>query len=96
MIRRPFLAPELPTSVAFVLAQAADLLTWCAFRPVELNPVVVGMGLGAVLAKLGLMASVVFVAWAIGRPWGRMILCLGIIAGVVGALSNVPPLYLSR
>lgn len=87
---RPFLQPALAPAVAFVLAESADLLTWCAFAPRELNPLIVALGLRAVAAKLGLMAVVVALAWAIGRPWSVRVLMGGVACGILGAVSNLP------
>ncbi|MCI0583390.1 MAG: hypothetical protein L0227_10995 [Chloroflexi bacterium] len=87
---RSLLAVDRAGAVAFVAGQSADLLTWAAFRPVELNPLVVALGLPAVAWKLGLMAGVVLVAWTIGQPWGRRVFVAGLVIGIVGAVSNVP------
>lgn len=90
-MKRPFFAPDVRGAVACIIGQGSDLVTWTAFRPRELNPVVAGLGeLEAVAWKIALILGLVFVAWAIGRPWGRGVLVLAAVVGTIGAVSNSP------
>ena len=78
---------------AFTLAQLADLVSALAVAR-ELNPIaasIVGRPLLALALKLGLIALVVAVAeiCARRRPLlARIVLLIGIVAGLFGALSN--------
>jgi hypothetical protein len=80
--------------LAFVAAQAADLLTYAAWH--EVNPLVVHLGAIAPLAKVG-MVVVVLALVAAMRPDARAdrqphacaVLVTGIAAGCYGCLTNV-------
>jgi hypothetical protein len=80
-------------AIAFTAAQFADLITALAVAH-ELNPVAKGVTdepMVGVALKAGLIAFVVATAdiCAPQRPGlARFILVIGIVAGVVGALSN--------
>lgn len=89
-------------AVAFVVATGADLLTWCALLLPgsgmrELNPVVIALGPAAPAVRLGLAAAVVPLAWSFRHPRlrryravGPAVLLVGIVVGLVGAVSNLP------
>lgn len=79
-------------TLAVLLPQLLDLAT---SRPaIEANPIgaaLIGSGY-ALPAKL-LLCAVVLAAASVGMRWrpalGRVVLCAGVVAGLVGAASNV-------
>lgn len=89
-------------ATAFVLATGADLLTWCALLLPgsgmrELNPVILALGPAAPAVRLALAAAVVPLAWSFRHPRlsryraaGPVLLLVGIVVGLVGAVSNLP------
>lgn len=80
-----------PLRVGLALAgEALDLLTWIAFRPVELNPLVVGLGSAAAAAKVAGVLVVIAIAAAIGGRWARIVLLIACAVGLIGAVSNLP------
>ncbi len=81
-----------PLRLGLALAgEALDLATWLLFRPVELNPLVVGLGDAAAAAKVAGVLAIVAIASAIGRPWDRRVLLIACAVGIFGAASNIPP-----
>ena len=78
-------------AAAFVIAQAADLLTGILLPPgAEANPVVIQLGLPlAVVGKLAVMTSAVAVIAYIDRRLAASILAFGLVIGLIGFASNL-------
>ena len=89
---------------SFILAQAADVLTFVRFQALDASPIVskeLNPLIGAVqpaisiALKVGLILfvlAVVEISRRAERPViGRVVLVVGIIAGLVGTLSNLAP-----
>lgn len=80
-------------AVPFVAAQLADLATALVVRE-ELNPLVAALGGQPIVGAAVKVGLVVFVVWVARicdsqRPvLARLILVIGIVAGLFGALSN--------
>jgi hypothetical protein len=74
-------------TLAFVLAQLADLATYHPAH--EANPVVLALGLYAPPVKGLLVIGVLAVLPHLGPRLGRLVLMFGVVAGSVGAWSNV-------
>ncbi len=71
----------------FILAQLADIATWATLPPGgEANPLAGALGPAVIPAKAAL------IAFCLHAPLGRYrraVLAFGIIAGLLGAASNV-------
>lgn len=76
-----------------IFAQAADLVTWLAMGPErEFNPVVIALGPWAVVAKVALVALLVFFLPFLATYWPRLARVVRIEATVLAlfaAATNV-------
>ncbi len=80
-------------ALLFVLGQGADLITWAAFRPTEMNPIVLGAPIAAVAGKLIAMAVLgvtgLYLTGTRYQEVARALLTIGAVWGIVGAYSNL-------
>lgn len=74
-------------TIAFILAQLADLATYHPSR--EANPIVLALGHYAPPTKGLLVIVVLLILPHLGPRLARLVLGIGVVAGIVGALSNI-------
>ncbi len=73
-------------TLAFVVAQLLDLATYSAAT--EANPLVVALGVLAPLVKVALILGVLLIVRCVPPLHGRVVLSIGVLVGLAGALSN--------
>ena len=81
-------------AVGFVVATAADVVTYLALPPgTEANPIVAGIPVPtAVVARLLLIAAVLCLTYVLRNRWRLVadaVLIIGVAIGLVGAWSNL-------
>lgn len=77
--------------LAALAAQAADLVTYLLMdKAREVNPIIVAGGPVTAIILKAAIAGVLIAGYAsFGERW-NIVLLVGIVVGVIGALSNLP------